>query len=96
MNIERRWFKAIVDGTKKIEYQAMSPFWMRRIEPLKAPFQLRLLNGMLAPMLEALVEVTRVVRSRDRQEYQLQLGKTPRVKDWDRRSAQVPEDWLAH
>lgn len=60
MNIERRWFKAIVDGTKKIESRAISPFWTRRIEPLKAPFQLRLLNDMLPPVPEALVEVTRV------------------------------------
>ena len=86
MNIERRWFKSIVEGTKKIEYRAMSPFWMRRIEPLKAPFRLRLLNGMLPPVPEALIEVTRVVRDHGRQEYQLHLGKVIRVKNWDRKA----------
>ena len=86
MNIERRWFAAIVDGTKNTEYRAMSPFWMPRIEPLKAPFHLRLLNGMLPPVPEAVVEVTRVVRDRRRQEYQLHLGKVVRVKNWDRKA----------
>jgi len=86
MNIKRVFFEKIVDGTKKIEYRAMSPFWMRRIESLKAPFQLRLLNGMLPPVPEAIVEVTRIVRARARQEYQLHLGRVIRVKNWDRKA----------
>jgi hypothetical protein len=86
MNIEQRWFRAIVDREKKIEYQTMSPFWMPRIEPLKTPFLLRLLNGMLPPVPEAVVEVMRVVRDDARQEYQLHLGKVLRVKNWDRKA----------
>ena len=86
MNIERRWFKAIVDGAKTVEYRAMSPLWMRRIEPLATPFQLRLLNGMLPPVPEAVVEVTRVVRDDARQEYQLHLGNVLSVKHWDRKT----------
>jgi hypothetical protein len=86
MNIERRWFKAIVDGTKKVEYREIKPFWTKRIEPLKVPFQLRLLNGMLPPVPEAVVEVTRVVRDDARQEYQLHLGKVLGVKNWDRKA----------
>ena len=37
-------------------------FWKRRIEPLTAPFKLRLLNGMTHPVPEAVVVVTRVTR----------------------------------
>lgn len=85
MNIERRWFKAIVDGTKKIEYRDMSPYWMRRIDPLTTPFRLRLLNGMTPPVPEAVVEVTKVVRSQADQQFQLHLGKVLRVTHWDRR-----------
>jgi len=88
MNIGRRRFNAIVGGTKRIEYRAMSPFWMRRIEPLKAPFQLRLLNGMLPPVPEAIVEVTCVARNRTMSEYQLHLGKVLLVKNWDRKAGE--------
>lgn len=85
MNIRRRWFKAIVDGTKSIEYRNMSQYWIRRIDPLAIPFRLRLLNGMTPPVPEAIVEVSKVVRSQVDQQFQLHLGKVLRVTHWDRR-----------
>lgn len=84
MNIKRKWFAAILDGTHPIEYRRMSPFWKRRIEPLTAPFKLRLLNGMLRPIPEAEVMVTKVGRKNG--EYRLHLGKVLRVTHWDRRT----------
>jgi hypothetical protein len=60
MNIKRRWFAEIVAKTKRVEYRDQSPFWKRRIEPLKTPFKLRLLNGMTPPIPEATVVVTQV------------------------------------
>ncbi len=85
MNIKRQFFAAIVAGTKRIEYRRMSKFWRPRIEPLKAPFQLRLLNGMTPPIPEALVIVTRVTRDRAAREYRLHLGRVLKVRRWSRR-----------
>jgi hypothetical protein len=85
MNIERRFFAAIVDRTKRIEYRRMSPFWKRRIEPLSTPFKLRLLNGMTPPVPEAAVVVKRVTSDRAGREYRLHLGRIIAVKQWDRR-----------
>lgn len=84
MNIKRAFFAAIVAGTKRIEYRAVKPFWKRRIEPLSTPFKLRLLNGMRAPIPEALVMVTCVTRVDG--VYRLHLGRVMRVKRWDRRT----------
>jgi hypothetical protein len=87
MNIKRKFFAAIVAKTKRIEYRDQSPFWRRRIEPMKAPFKLRLLNGMIHPVPEATVVVTRV--SRQSGGYQLHLGRVLDVRRWDRQ-AQKP------
>jgi hypothetical protein len=82
MNIKREWFAAIVAGTKTVEYRSMSAFWKRRIEPLTLPFKMRLQNGMLPPVPEATIIVTKV--SRVSGEYQLHLGKVLAVKHWDK------------
>jgi len=88
MNIKAKWFSAIVAGTKRIEYRSRSPFWIRRIEPLSAPFKLRLLNGMTPPVPEAIVEVTRVTTDRAGREYRLHLGEVLKVRNWSRRRQQ--------
>ncbi len=85
MNIERRYFAAIVDGTKRIEYRELKPYWKVRIEPLKTPFRLRLLNGMIPPIPEAVVEVKRVTKHPAEREYRLHLGRVLSVRRWDRR-----------
>jgi hypothetical protein len=84
MNIKRQFFAAIVAKTKRIEYRDQSPFWKRRIEPLKTPFRLRLLNGMTKPIPEATVIVTRVTRQSGG--YQLHLGRVLEVRRWDPRA----------
>jgi hypothetical protein len=89
MNIKRPFFAAIVARTKRVEYRPRSPFWKRRIEPLRTPFKLRLLNGMTHPVPEAVVVVNRVTRDRAGREYRLHLGRIVAVKRWDRR-AQKP------
>lgn len=85
MNIKRRFFAEIVAGTKKIEYRKRSKFWRRRIEPLTAPFRLRLLNGMTHPVPEALVVVRKVTSGRSPPEYRLHLGRVLSVKRWSRK-----------
>lgn len=84
MNIKRRWFAEIVAKTKRIEYRDQSPFWKRRIEPLRPPFKLRLLNGMTPPVPEAIVVVTRVTRRSGG--YQLHLGRVLELRRWSRRA----------
>jgi hypothetical protein len=86
MNIERQFFAAIVDGTKRIEYRKMKPYWKVRIEPMKTPFKLRLLNGMTPPVPEAVVEVKRVTKHPAQREYRLHLGRVLRVQHWDRQT----------
>lgn len=88
MNIKRPFFGAIVAGTKRIEYRPRSVFWKRRIEPLTAPFKLRLLNGMTHPVPEAVVVVTRVTQGCAGREFRLHLGRVVSVKRWDRRAQQ--------
>lgn len=84
MNIKREFFARIVAKTKRVEYREQSRFWKRRIEPLKTPFKLRLLNGMTHPIPEAIVVVTRVTRQGGG--YQLHLGRVLGVQCWDRQS----------
>jgi hypothetical protein len=86
MNIKRRFFAAIVAGTKRIEYREMKPFWKRRIDPMKTPFKLRFLNGMTDPVPKAVVVVTRVTKGRSPPEYRLHLGKVLSVRRWNRRA----------
>jgi hypothetical protein len=86
MNIERRWFSAILAGEKPVEYRRLSDYWLRRLEKVgKAPFRLRLLNGMQPPVPEATVEVTKVVKNRRNGELEFHLGRVLEVKHWDRK-----------
>jgi hypothetical protein len=88
MNIERRWFAAILaqPREKPVEYRTLSDYWLRRLEKVgKAPFRLRLLNGMQPPVPEATIEVTKVVRNRKNMELEFHLGRVIEVKHWDRK-----------
>jgi hypothetical protein len=88
MNIARKWFAAIlsVPPRKKIEYRELKPFWERRFALVgNGPFQLRLLNGMLDPVPEALIVVDRLERDEGNGEFRLHLGRVLSVKNWDRK-----------
>jgi len=88
MNIKREFFAAILSTPRRkhVEYRALSPYWIRRLEKVgPAPFRLRFLNGMTAPIPEATVLVKRVVRYRRSRALHLHLGRVVEVKHWDRR-----------
>ncbi len=87
MNIKRCCFDCMGDGRKRVEYRDMNPFRQQRSEGLQTPFRLRLLNGMLPPVPEAIVEVKRVVRDRASQQYQLHLGRVLRRRNWNRKTS---------
>jgi hypothetical protein len=87
MNIARKWFAAILaqPPRKKVEYRSMSPYWERRLASVgDGPFKLRLLNGMLPPVPEALILVNRLERDEANKEFRLRLGCVLSVKNWDR------------
>jgi hypothetical protein len=88
MNIKRKWFAAIVAGEHPIEYRRRSRYWRWRIEPLTAPFKLRLINGMIHPIPEAEVIVNKVTTNRSGTEYRLHLGRVLRVRRWDKKARQ--------
>lgn len=87
MNIERQFFAAILakPRRKDIEYRALSEYWLRRLAKVgPAPFTLRLLNGMLRPVPEATVRITRVVRDTRAKELRFYIGRVLSVKNWNR------------
>ncbi|GBF49429.1 hypothetical protein LPTSP4_09420 [Leptospira ryugenii] len=86
MNIKRDWFASIlsIPQRKKIEYRTMSDYWLTRLEKVgKPPFKLRLLNGMLPPVPEATIIVTKVMKNKKNRELEFHLGKILEVKYWD-------------
>jgi hypothetical protein len=62
--IEREWLAQIIAGTKDIKYRRIKPYWTKRLEKVKRPFELRLLNGMNRPVPEVTVLIHRVTKAR--------------------------------
>lgn len=60
MNIKGEFLRAIVKGDKTVEYRAMKPYWEARLKDCKAPFLLRLINGMRPQAPEVIIEVVKV------------------------------------
>jgi hypothetical protein len=88
MNIARRWFADIlaIPRRKDIEYRNLSPFWERRFKSVgEGPFKLRLLNGMLPPVPEAIIMVDLLERDDGLGEFRLHLGRVLSVRYWDRK-----------
>ena len=87
MNIKRMYFAAILaqPRRKKVEYRRMTSYWLRRLERVgSAPFNLRLLNGMLPPVPEATIRVEKVVRDSRSKEIEFHLGRVLTVRHWNR------------
>lgn len=80
--IEREWLDQIIARTKKIEYREIKPYWEDRFQRAKAPFRLRLRNGMTPPVPEATVLITKVVRNTRNGTFDLYIGKILEVKNW--------------
>jgi hypothetical protein len=60
MNIKGEYLRAIVKGEQKVEHRAIKPYWDARLKDCKAPFLLRLINGMRPKAPEIIIEVVRV------------------------------------
>lgn len=83
--IKREWFREIVAKRKRVEYRELKPYWTNRLEGLKAPFLLRLINGMQSEAPEVTVVVDRVRRNTREERYEFHLGRIRDVKHWDRK-----------
>ena len=86
--LKREWFCKIVDGSKRIEYREIKPYWTGRLRAVTVPFRLVLRNGMSPPIPVVTVRIDRVVPSpwgRKRSgTYALHIGRLLKVEHWDR------------
>jgi hypothetical protein len=80
--IDREPLAQIVAGTKDIEYRRIKPYWTSRLEKVKRPFELRLLNGMNRPVPEVTVLIHRVTKDRRAGEYRLLIKEVLGFKHW--------------
>ena len=80
--IRKEPFEAIVAGTKTIEYREIKEYWEKRLAQYKAPFLLRLINGMKKDAPELTVEVVKVKRDSRHGVFELHLGKVVEVKNY--------------
>jgi hypothetical protein len=83
--IKRQWLAEIIEGTKRIEYREIKPYWTKRLKSITSPFELRLINGMNPPVPEVTVLVRKVTVDRREGVYELHIKKVVGFKHWDKR-----------
>jgi hypothetical protein len=72
LNLHRRYFCAILDGTKKTEFRERTDYWENRLTK-KTYTHVRFRNGYQTVAPEMVVELKRIETARS--EYRLHLGK---------------------
>lgn len=87
--IKRLWLAEIIAGTKKIEYRQIKPYWTKRVKSVRVPFEMRLINGMDAPVPEVTVLIHKVTRNRCDKAYEFHIRKVLSFKHWDKRRGVV-------
>jgi len=89
--LQREWFAKIVDGSKKIEYREIKPYWTSRLSKVQPPFRLVLRNGMNHPIPVLTLRIDRIVPNprlkgtRRKGSYALHIGRVLKVEHWDRK-----------
>lgn len=83
--IKREFLAAIVAGTKRIEYREIKPYWTRRLDALRIPFELRLRNGYAKRVPEVTVLIDRIVTNKRARLYALHIREVLSAKYWDSR-----------
>ena len=88
--LKREWFAKIVDGSKRVEYREIKPYWTRRLKAVTPPFRMVLRNGMHPPIPVVTVRIDRIVPSPNgrarRGDYALHIGRVLKVEHWDRKA----------
>jgi hypothetical protein len=72
--IRREPLAEIWSGEKKIEYREIKNYWEERLSRCRAPFLLRLINGMSARAPQVMIAVERVRRNNRSGYFELCLG----------------------
>ena len=85
--LKREYFEQIVDGTKRVEYREIKPYWTRRLDGIQCPFLLRLINGMVGNAPEVTVRIDRIQENRRTGNYELHIGRVVEIRHWDKRRA---------
>ena len=93
--IKREWLREIAAGRKQVEYREIKPYWTRRLSAIKAPFELRLINGMQSDAPEITVLVERIRKNSHGGNYELHLGKTINLRNWDLKREQPARDLIS-
>jgi hypothetical protein len=87
--LKREWFAKIVDGSKRVEYREIKPYWTSKLRKVSTPFRLILRNGMSPPIPVLTVRIDRIVpspRGKARKgDYALHIGRVLKVEHWDRK-----------
>jgi hypothetical protein len=87
--LKREFFAAIVNGSKKIEYREIKPYWTSRLRRVTTPFRLVLRNGMSPPIPVLTVRIDNLVPSPKgkvkRGAYELHIGRILKIEHWDRK-----------
>src|SRR5262245_9113368 len=83
--IKRQWLREIVARRKKVEYRDIKKYWTDRLNKVRTPFLLRLINGMVASTPEVTVRINRVRKNARSGNYELHIGRIVKVRHWDRR-----------
>ena len=80
LNLYRKYFDEIAEGTKTIEYRDKTDYWKRRIENRKYDI-IKFRNGYAKDAPTMLVEYKGYTIGK---EYELKLGKITEVKNYER------------
>lgn len=94
--IKRVWLAKIVDGSKKIEYREIKPYWTAKLKGISVPFELRLINGMskTAPEVTVLIKKVDVgfqgsnEGDEEGKVYRLHIGRILNIKNWPVKSGE--------
>ena len=87
--LKREPFAEIVDGSKRVEYREIKPYWTSKLSKVKMPFILVLRNGMNHPVPVLTVRIDRIVPNPKgkarRGTYAFHIGRILKVQHWDRK-----------
>jgi hypothetical protein len=82
--LKREPFAEIVDGSKRIEYREIKPYWTSKLSKVKTPFCLVLRNGMSPPIPIVTVRIDSISKSNGH--YELHIGSVLKVEHWNRKA----------
>ena len=90
--IKREFLVDIIEGTKIIEYREAKDYWRKRLDGLKYPFNLRLINGMSKDAPEVCVRIDKITMGKNPPEFRLHIGAVVWWKNWDKRTGEPSPD----